>query len=290
MAKINTNLKPINTPVYGLWQALYLCFYSKRFYIDVAKRWKGYGIRYLILMIALWSIPMAIKMGLGFNEIFEQQLIQPLSIIPTIYIQNGEASFDKPMPYMIKNKKGEVVLLVDTTDKINDFTDDYPKLTVLVNKNKVAFRMPNLPILGENPKSNYNKPLIQYFNKGDNLVFEGKKIVAQNTFTQWKMAAQIMVYPVVFSIFFGMFIFLFLVFGFLGQLFARIFFHYQITVKTSCRLLMIAATPMMLTLLIMELANLVFPGFGFLLAVILSLYFSFAVYSFRSESNQMVNL
>lgn len=290
MAKIKTKLKPIDAPVYKYWQALYLSFYSMRLYIDVGKRWTGYGIKYLVLMIALWTIPFSIKMGIDFNRLFHQQLIEPLSIIPTIYIQNGEASFDKPMPYMIKNKKGEVVLIVDTTGKVNDFPTEYPKLTVLINKDKVAFRIPALPILGDTSRTNHNQPLTQNFSKEDNLIFDGKKIVEQNTFTQWQIAAQAMIYPLVFSVFLGMFLFLFLVFGFLGQLFARIFFSYHITVKTSSRLLMVASTPMMFVLLLMELADLIFPGFGYLLVVILAVYFSYAVFAFRSESRRMVNL
>lgn len=290
MAKIKNKIRPIDSPIYNIWQALYLSFYSMRLYIDIGKRWTGYGIRYAILLIALWSIPMAVKIGMDFNEIFNQQLIEPLSRIPTIYIQNGEASFDKPMPYFIRDKNGEVVLIVDTTGKINGFSSDFPKLTVLVNKDKVAFRMPGLPILGQTPQNDHNRPLVQEFNKGDNLVFDGKLIVSQNAFTQWKIAAQLMIYPIILSVFMGMFIFLFLVFGFLGQLFTRIFFSFHITVKTSCRLLMVATTPMMLTLLILELGKFLFPGFGFLLVAVLAVYFSYAIYSFKSESTRMANV
>ena len=290
MAKNKTKLKPINAPVYGYWQALYLSFFSMRLYIDVGKRWTGYGIKYLALLLALWSIPFSIKMAIDFNHLFDQQLIEPLSVIPTIYIQNGEASFDKPMPYMVKNKMGEVVLIVDTTGKVNDFNSDYPKLTVLINKDKVSYRMPSLPILGNNAKANHNEPLSQVFSKGDNLVFDGKKIVEQSAFAQWKIAAQVMIYPLIVSMFFGMFLFMFMVFGFLGQLFTRIFFSFYITVKTSTRLLMIASTPMMVTLLVMEMLNGIFRGFGYLLVVILAAYFSFAVFAFKSESKRMVNL
>jgi uncharacterized membrane protein len=53
---------------------------------------------------------------------------------------------------------------------------------------------------------------------------------------------------------------------------------------------MVASTPMMLTLLIMELANLLFPGFGFLLVVILAAFFSYAVFALKSESRRMVNI
>ncbi len=290
MAKVKNKLKPIDAPSFGYWKALYMAFYSKRLYIDIGKRWSGYGIRYLVLLIVLWSIPFSIKVALDFNDMFNQQLTEPLSIIPTIYIQNGEASFDKPMPYFIKNKKGEVVLIVDTTGKITDFTNEYPNLTILINKDKVAFRVPGLSLLGEGSKQTYNKPLIQRFNKGDNLVFDGKKIVEQSAFYQWKYFAQLMIYPLVVSVFFGIFVFMFSVLGFLGQLYTRIFFSFHIPVKTSIRLLMVASTPMMLLLLIMLLDNLTFPGFGFLLVVVLATYFSFAVYSLKSESRRMVNV
>jgi hypothetical protein len=289
MAKRKNKLKPINAPIFGYWQALYMSFYSKRLYIDAGKRWPGYGIRYLVLLVALWSIPFSIKMGFDFNDIFNQQLINPLSIIPTIYIQKGEASFDKPMPYFMKNKKNEVVLIVDTTGKITDFTDKYPYLTVLINKDKVAFKMPGLPFLGKRP-ANSNKPLVQYFGKEDNLIFDGKKIIQQDTFVQWKYAAQAMIYPIVAVVFFSMFLFIFLVLGFLGQLFARIFFSIHITVKQGSKLLMVSVTPMMLVLLGIVLFDFTFPGFGFLLLVVLAVYFCFAVYSLKSESKRMVNL
>lgn len=291
MAKVKNKLKPINAPLFGYWNALLLSFYSKRLYIDVGKRWAGYGIRYLVLLIALWSIPLAIKVGLDFNEVFNQQLIEPLSIIPTIYIQNGEATFDQPMPYFIKNKKDQVVLIVDTSGAITDFIDKYPYLTILVNKDKVAFRMPGLKFWGNNGKGmNPNKPLVQYFGKGENLVFDGKKIVQQSTFIQWKYVAQLMIYPLVAVVFFSMFLFIFLVLGFLGQLFARIFFSFQITLKQGCKLLMVSSTPMMLVLLGLLLFNHTFPGFGFLLIAVLATYFCFAVFSLKSESKRLVNV
>lgn len=290
MAKVKNKLKLINAPIFGYWRALYLSFFSKRLYIDVGKRWSGYGIRYLVLLVALWSIPLAVKIGVDFNKIFDQFLVEPLSIIPTIYIQNGEASFDKPMPYFIKNQNNQVVLIVDTTGAINDFTEKYPHLTVLINKDKVAFRMPGIQLLGAGDALNPNKPIVQTFGKGENLVFDGKKIVQQSMFTQWRYTAQVMIYPIVAGVFFSMFLVFFLVLGFLGQLFTRIFFSFHITLKQGCRLLMVSSTPMMLVLLGLLILNDTFPGFGFILIAVLAVYFSFSVWSLKSESMQMVNL
>lgn len=290
MAKGNNNLRPINAPIYSIWQAVYMSFYSMRLYIDVGKRWSGFGLRYLLLMLALWSIPMTVKLGGDFNEMYYQQLIRPLSMIPSVYIQNGDASFDKPMPYMIKDNKGDVIVIVDTTGKVSDFTNDYPKLTMLINKNKFGYRMPALSIFGEAPNNARNKPSFQFFNESDNFVFDGKYIVSQKLFTQLTLMVKLMIYPLIFSIVLGIFVFLFFVFGLLGQLFAQIFFSFKINVKTSIRLLIVAATPMMLVLLCLELLKYLFPGFGFILTGILTLYFSFAVFSLKSESGRMVNI
>lgn len=291
MAKTKNKLKPINTPDFGYWNALYLSLYSKRLYIDVGKRWKGYGILYLLLLIALWSIPFSIKLGFDFIDLFNEQVTEPLSAIPTIYVQNGQATFDKPMPFLVKNKKNEVVLIVDTTGEVNDFSDKYPQLSILINKDKVSFRMPGFgSFAGIAAANNANKPLVQYFNKSENVVFDGKQIVRQDTFARWKYGAQLMIYPIVLSVFFFMFLTIFMILGFLGQLFAQIFFSFRITLQQSCRILMVAATPMMLVLLGIIISHSMFPGYGFLLLAFLALYFSLGVFFLKSESNRMVNL
>jgi hypothetical protein len=289
MSKIKNKIKPIDEPVYGYWKALVLSFYSKRLYIDVGKRWSGHGIYYLLLMILVWSIPFSFKLGFDFNDIFNQQLIDPLSKIPTMFIQNGLLKFDKPMPYLVKNKKNEVVLIVDTTGKVTSFNDKYPKLSVLITQNKVSFRIPSIPLLSAHGDLvNTNKPIEQIFSPVDNALFDGKKIVQERSFTNLKYGFELLIYPLVVSIFFSLFVFIFLMLGFLGQLFSRILFSFKLTLKQSNRLLIVGTTPMMLVLLILLLGNLTFIGFGYLLVTLVAIYFSFAVYSLKSESKRLV--
>lgn len=294
MEKQHTQLKPIDAPVYGYWKALYLSFYSKRLYIDVGKRWKGFAIRYLLLVIALWSIPFAIKLCMDFNELYKEQILEPLASIPTLYIQNGQISFDKPMPYFIKNTKGKVALVVDTTGSITDFSDKkYPDLTIIINKNSISFLPPKPRFLGaleeEQVNTASNPPLVQSFGKDDNMVFDGNKMIEQSSMNQLKLAAQAIFYPIVFATLFTIFLSTFLVLGFLGQIFSRIFFSFQITIKQGIRLLTVAATPTMLVLLILLTFNLTFYGYGYFLMVILSAFFAFSVYSLRSESKRIAS-
>ena len=47
---------------YASWQAPFYSFWSKTFYIDVAKNWHGYGYRYLFLLICFTSLFLFIDM------------------------------------------------------------------------------------------------------------------------------------------------------------------------------------------------------------------------------------
>ncbi|KTC90114.1 DUF1189 family protein [Fluoribacter dumoffii] len=289
MSKEKNKLKPIDTPVYRYWSALYMSFYSRRLYVDVGKRWRGFAFLYLLLTIALFSIPFALRMGFSLNQSFKEQITDPLSKIPVFYIQNGEVSFDKPMPYLIKNDQNQVVVLIDTTGKVNDFPAEYPYLTILINKNKISLKVPSLKLFNmKDSKPSKGTPLVQTFDKGTNLVFDGKKIAEQSSIRNLKYFSQMMIYPLVVAIFFSIFIVFFLVLAFLGQVFSSIFFSFSVTFMQSSRLLIAAGTPMMLLLFIMLTFNAIFQGSGFILFALLIAYYSLALFSLRAESRRIV--
>ncbi len=266
-----------------------MSFYSRRLYVDVGKRWKGFALLYLLLTIALFSIPFSVRMSFSLNQSFKEQITDPLSKIPVFYIQNGEVSFDKPMPYLIKNDLGQVVVAIDTTGKINDFPRDYPYLTILINKNKISLKVPSLKLFNMvDSKPNKGAPIVQTFDKGTNLVFDGKKIAEENSIQKLKYFSQLMIYPMVVAIFFSIFIVFFLVLAFLGQVFSTIFFSFNVSFLQSSRLLIVAGTPMLLLLFIMLTLNSIFQGSGFILFALLIAYYSFALHSLRAESRRIV--
>lgn len=290
MAKAKNRLKPIDAPVYSYWLALYLSFYSRLLYVDVGKRWKGIGILYLLLVVAICAIPFSLKMSFEFNKSFNEQLIEPLLQLPTIYIQNGEVSFDRPMPYVIKNDKGEEVIIIDTTGAVTEITDAYPHLNILINKDVIYFKLPTPQVMGiSDERINKGASIVQPLEKGTNMVFDGKKIVQDNTISGLKYASQLMIYPMVVAILYSMYFIVLLVAAFLGQVFSRIFFSFPLTFKQSSRLLMVASTPMQVGLIIFLTLNLMFPGFGFILLFLLVTYFCFAIYSLRAESRHLVS-
>ncbi|WP_115708731.1 DUF1189 family protein [Legionella sainthelensi] len=288
MSKEKNKLKSIDTPNYRYWSALYMSLYSRLLYVDVGKRWRGLGFLYLLLAIALFSIPFVIRMDLSFNNSFQEQLIKPLEEIPIFYIQEGKVVFDKPMPYLVKNDKGQVNIIIDTTGQVNDFSK-YPSLAILVNKNKISLKIPNLQLFNM-PQAQFSSgpPMVQEFSKEDNAVFDGKMIAKEKTITNMKYFAQLLMYPMIVAVLFSMFITFFLVFGFLGQIFSSVFFSFSITFKQSCRLLIVAATPMLIALILLLTFNYLFPGSGFILLFLLVGYFSYALFALRGESKKVV--
>ena len=291
MSKEKNQLKPIDTPIYRYWSALYMSFYSRLLYIDVGKRWKGLGIFYFLLAIAVFSIPFALRMSFSFNQSFKEQITDPISKIPVFLIQNGDVFLKKPMPYMVKNDKGQVVVIIDTTDKINDFTMDYPYLTILINKNKISLKVPSLTLFNM-PQLNPSKgaPIVFAFDKGTNGVFDGKKYAEDSSIQKLKFFSELLIYPMIVAMFFSMFLVIFLVLGFLGQVFSTVFFSFNVTFAQSCRLLAVASTPMLLLLFILLILNSLFPGSGFILSALLVIYYSFSLYSLRAESRRVARL
>ena len=290
MAKAKKSLKLIDAPVYRYWEALYKSFYSRQLYVDVGKRWRGFGLLYLLLAVAVLSIPFAIRVSFTLNKSYNEQIIEPLLLLPTVYVQNGEASFDKPMPYLMNNKKNQVIAIIDTTGQVKKFSSQYPYLNILITKNAFYFKIPTPQFFSSaiaDPDSGV--PLSQSFGKGENFVFDGKKIVEENSITRFKYFSQLMTYPMIIAMFYSMFVILFLVLAFLGKVFSDTFFAFHLSFKQSSRLFIVATTPMLFLLIMMLTIDKVFPGLGFILLALLAAYFSFAIYSLRAESRQVVS-
>lgn len=288
MSNDNVALKPIDQPIYRYYQALYMSFYNKRLFVDVGKRWKGLCIAYLFLALLIGVVPFALRTGFEFNRTFNEQILNPLNQLPVFYIQNGQVSFDKPMPYMIKNKRGDVVLIVDTTGQVNSIGPEYPYLSILINKDKISLKIPSPDILTNMHDKSSGIPMVENFNKGANLVFDGRRIIHETSIEIIKYTSQVLVYPLLVAIFFPFFLILFAILGFLGQLFTSILFSFSITFAQSMRLMIVAGTPMVYLFLLAFALHSVFSGIGFILLAVLVAYYSFAVLALRAEAKQMV--
>lgn len=290
--KSKQELRPVDAPLFRYWEALYKSFYSSRLYVDVAKRWRGFGMLYLLLVFAVAALPLSLRTIMVFHEKIEQQLLYPFEQLPALYIQKGEVKFDKPMPYRIKNKKGEVVAMIDTTGKTKTISDEYSELSILVTKDSIHIRAPNPDLLFRSiplrkPKKTSN---VYQISKQTNEVLLGKDLVESSAVFNLTLFMQCMVYPAIVMIFFGLYLAFVFCMAFLGQVFASTLFHVKLKYKQSFRIFTVASTAPIFILFIMLTAKLIFPGSGLINIALCAIYYSYAVLSIKRESNKMVRM
>ena len=96
------------------WQALFLSFWSKDFYREVAREWRGLAYTYLLILVTFTSVFIAAKLQLEFSLKVERYFIPMLSELPKITIKDGTLSIDRPSPYTIRSKLGDLVIAFDT--------------------------------------------------------------------------------------------------------------------------------------------------------------------------------
>lgn len=276
-------------PVYRRWQALFMAFYSSRLYVDVATRWSGFGFSYFILMISITIIPLSVRVMIDFNHYVEEQLFLPFKQIPPLYIQNGDVLFDKPMPYLIKNKKGSVLVIVDSTAKASEMYQKYPELTLLVTKNKLYSRPPKFHLFLMTPRLSFGNTIQSYsFDKSDNEVFVGSEWIAFSHIKTFKWLLMFLFYPLMAMFFLGLLIIIMVVFVFLGQVFSHVVLKFDLKFDEASRLLLVASTPQFTALFILLSFNVVIAGIGIFYVGLLAAYFTHAVLVVKRARKKMV--
>lgn len=289
MAERKKALRKIDAPFYNYFQAIVLSFFSSHLYVDVGKRWKGLGVLYLLLVMFIFTIPFSIRIILDFDAFFEQQLIEPIKQLPSIYIQNGKVSFDKPMPFLVKNKSGQVVSIIDTTGTVKTIDNTYPHLAALITKDKFYYRVPSPQFFFTKQANKEKDPVyVQSLSENINQIFDGKTWVESSDLSKVKLLSQLIIYPTIALVFFVIYLAFVLVFALMGQFLARLFFHFTISYKQTARLLAVSLTPQIFFLIFGLTLNWIFMGFGVVLIVLLALYFSFAIISLKRESQKLV--
>ena len=104
---------------YTIVHPLYLSFFSKSLYQDVARNWKGFCVTYLLALLALSVIPGVMRVRTQLTAFFNTEAPQFVTQFPTITITDGKVTMSKPQPYYIRDEKTKKpVIIIDTTGKI----------------------------------------------------------------------------------------------------------------------------------------------------------------------------
>ncbi len=276
----------INSPIYRYAEALYMAFYSRRLYVDVAKRWTGLGLVYLLLLIAMISIPLSIHAVVAFDRFFDEELMLPLQNIPALHIQQGDVYFDKPMPYLVKSKSGKVVAVIDTTGAVSLKKNPYPELMLFITKNNLYFRPAQLSLSPTSPTKDDFK--VQTFDKNDTSTFVASAWLQSSHLLWLKWLFVLLAYPCIAAFIFGLCFSSLLIFSMLAQAFAWLVLKSKLTFYESTRMIFVASTAPLAFFMILVSANCLFEGVGLVCVALLSVYFSYGVLSYKRESKQMV--
>lgn len=293
MLRRKQKLGKIDSPLYKYWQALFLSFYSSKLYIDVVKRWRGLGIKYLLFFLLIVCIPLAIKNIVNMNSQIQYGILEPIYLIPKFKVEDGKVQFTKNMPYFIKNHEGKVVIIIDTTGTVNEIGDDYPDLLLLINNNKIYFKFPKLLFLKNDLKNAkfYNKQEIETHDLSNisNEEFEGSQFINESGFEKVKNYFLMFVYPVMVAGIFGMLLTVVLALAIMGQVASHAIFKYKITYKQSSRIAVIATSIGVGIYLNLKAVDICSPKITFLCIVIAFMYFSYGVLSVKRDSKHLVH-
>src|SRR5258708_3738454 len=125
---------------YSYFHALVLSFFSKAFYRDVAQHWRGTGLAYMAVILALLWIPTIIKMQVGISQFVDHDSQAITKQIPAVTISHGKVSTDVPTPYSIKDpQSGDPIIVIDTTSDTEKL-DSLPPQGVLLTRSKITTR------------------------------------------------------------------------------------------------------------------------------------------------------
>lgn len=266
-------------------KTLYASFYSSVLYADVVKRWHGMGMVYLLFFIILGAIPLSGRVIMEFNHFFKEEILFPIQSLPLLTMKNGEITYNQPMPYLIKNNKGEVVSIIDTTGTVSEMNQEYPQLTVLITKNKMILRPPSYKQFLGLAKDNIGNPIYtRTFDYGLNGALSGTEWIHSTGISRLNTLMQILVFPCVTLFYFSVFGVMLLLLSSLVQLYSDIFFNLKLPFKASCRLLAVAATPTLVLFFLIRWGNFSVPGMGLVYGVLILSYISYGLYSTKRLS------
>lgn len=246
---------------YSIFHPLVLSFFSKSLYRDVGKNWRGTGLLYLAVLLALVWIPTMIKGHLQMSKWVDGDSKEITKQIPAVTISNGQVSTDVTTPHFIKDPKtGDTIAIIDITGEYETLENTDAKF--LLTKSKVIVSKSG------NRSETYDLSGVQSF------------YVDRSHVEGWLTSARQWLFPVLYPLAL-IFSFIFravqvLIYALIGMLFAKIL-NANLDYKTLMRLAAISITPVILLNLLLEFVPIKIPWWSLIVIVIALAYLFLAV-------------
>lgn len=140
--KKTQNQQTKKTNHYSYLQALGFSFYSPNIYIDAAKRWKGIGGKYLLLLSFILSLPLALQFAQKTLHYFSDKLEPGLKEMPTLIIKDKKLSFQEDKTKGITAKTNMWIWPPAPSAK-----HSHPEIVINLPRSLASFRSVFIPIL-----------------------------------------------------------------------------------------------------------------------------------------------
>lgn len=124
---------------YSILQAVPLSFLSADLYRDVARAWRGVGVAYLVVLVALLALMVVIRMHVGLSGWVNRDARGFVEQIPRLVIRHRVVEVDGAMPLVIRDARSGVELaIIDTTGQITSL--DGLEARLLMTRDHIFYR------------------------------------------------------------------------------------------------------------------------------------------------------
>jgi len=221
---------------YSFFHAPVFSFFSKSFYRDVGQYWRGTGLLYLFVILAVLWVPAMIKLQFRLGRFVDIESKKVTEQIPAITISHGKVSTDVPTPYYIREpNQGTPFAIIDTTGE-SEILDTAPTNILLLTKSKLIMR-------NERETRSFDLSKVENFYV-DRARVEGWLATARTWFVP-------LAYPLALLFSFVFRAIQILIYAAIGLLFAHLL-KTSLSYKTLLRLAAVAITPVLVLDLILE--------------------------------------
>lgn len=125
---------------YNIFHALWMSFYSRRFYADVLARWTGSGLGYLFFLMALLAIPFAMKIHFWVQDVVDNELPRIIEQLPPMGVQDGRLVTPEDRSYRLFDPDtGKLVAIINPTKEVS-MQDSVTVPLFVVEKQQIVIR------------------------------------------------------------------------------------------------------------------------------------------------------
>jgi|SRR5262245_60678241 len=96
------------------FQALIFAFFLRDVYRDAARTWKGAGFLYALLLAAILTVLVLLRIQISLSGFARNQGQSFIDQLPTITVDSGLVSIDRPGPVIIRDRSGKEMAIIDT--------------------------------------------------------------------------------------------------------------------------------------------------------------------------------